>query len=75
MKYRFLFFFFFRDFEYMTGLSIIQACLALCFYKTLPENLINQIFNIEFIRRLEDEIQMCYSKVFFFVFLHYEKFI
>lgn len=47
----------------MNGLSIVQACLALCFYKKLPENLINRVFNIEFIKRLEDEIEMCYSKV------------
>lgn len=46
----------------MSGLSIVQACLALNFYRTLPEALINRVFNIEFIRRLEDEIEMCYSK-------------
>jgi len=61
-----------RDFNYMTGLSIIQACLALCFYKKLSDSLINRVFNIDFIKRLEDEIKMCYSKViiikFFYLF-------
>lgn len=47
----------------MNGLSIVQACLAMNFYKALPESLINRVFNIDFIKRLEDEIEMCYSKV------------
>ncbi|XP_055847708.1 FAST kinase domain-containing protein 1, mitochondrial-like isoform X2 [Episyrphus balteatus] len=51
-----------RDFNYMTGLSIIQACLALCFYKTIPETLINKVFCVHFIKRIEEEIEMCYSK-------------
>lgn len=46
----------------MSGLSIVQACLAMNFYRTLPEALINRVFNIGFIKRLEDEIEMCYSK-------------
>lgn len=52
-----------RDFDYMNGLSIVQACLALAFYKALPDSLINRVFNMDFIKRLEDEIEMCYSKV------------
>jgi hypothetical protein len=51
-----------RDFDFMNGLSIIQACLALTYYKSLKENLINKVFSIDFIKRLEAEIQMCYSK-------------
>ncbi|XP_017079482.2 FAST kinase domain-containing protein 1, mitochondrial [Drosophila eugracilis] len=51
-----------RDFEQMSGLSIVQACLALCFYKTIPEQLINQVFCVKFIQRIEEEIQLCYSK-------------
>ncbi|XP_052837250.1 FAST kinase domain-containing protein 1, mitochondrial isoform X1 [Drosophila gunungcola] len=51
-----------RDFEQMSGLSIVQACLALCFYKSIHEQLINQIFCVKFIQRIEDEIQVCYSK-------------
>ncbi|EDW76328.1 uncharacterized protein Dwil_GK14716 [Drosophila willistoni] len=51
-----------RDFDHMSGLSLIQASLALCFYKTIPEQLINQVFCVKFIQRIEDEIQICYSK-------------
>lgn len=46
----------------MTGLSIIQGCLALAFLKALPKTLIHKVFNIHFIQRLEDEIKNCYSK-------------
>lgn len=52
-----------RDFNYMGGLSIVQACLALSFYKSIPDTLVARVFNIDFIRRLEEEIQHCYSKV------------
>ncbi|XP_073823104.1 FAST kinase domain-containing protein 1, mitochondrial isoform X2 [Musca autumnalis] len=51
-----------RDFNYMSGLSLVQACLALCYYKIIPEELINKVFCVKFIQRVEDEIQMCYSK-------------
>ncbi|KAL7738775.1 hypothetical protein ACLKA6_001174 [Drosophila palustris] len=51
-----------RDFDHMSGLSLVQSCLALCFYKTIPEQLINQVFCVKFIQRIEDEIQICYSK-------------
>lgn len=51
-----------RDFQFMSGLSIIQACLALVYFKSLPERLITRVFSIDFIRRLEKEIEMCYSK-------------
>ncbi|EDV31548.1 uncharacterized protein Dana_GF14495, isoform A [Drosophila ananassae] len=51
-----------RDFDQMSGLAIVQACLALCFYKSIPEELINRIFCVKFIQRIEDEIQVCYSK-------------
>ncbi|KAH8381136.1 hypothetical protein KR200_003612 [Drosophila serrata] len=51
-----------RDFDQMSGLSLVQACLALCFYKSIPEKLINNVFCVKFIQRIEDEIQVCYSK-------------
>lgn len=47
----------------MSGLALVQSCLALCFYKTIPEELINRVFCVKFIQRVEEEIQMCYSKV------------
>ncbi|GAB0092173.1 uncharacterized protein DMENIID0001_071490 [Sergentomyia squamirostris] len=51
-----------RDFNYMSGLSIVQSCLALCFYKALPVDLVNRVFCTDFIQRLEHEIRLCYSK-------------
>ncbi|KAH8375089.1 hypothetical protein KR093_003698 [Drosophila rubida] len=51
-----------RDFDYMSGLSVVQSCLALCFYKCIPEQLVNRVFCVKFIQRIEDEIQVCYSK-------------
>lgn len=51
-----------RDFELMTGLAIVNSCLALCFYGGLSRQLVAKVFCIEFIKRLEDEIKMCYSK-------------
>lgn len=49
----------------MSGLAIVDACLALAYYKELPGPLIDRVFNISFIQRLEDEIEMCYSKEFY----------
>jgi FAST kinase-like protein, subdomain 2/RAP domain len=46
----------------MNGLSIVQALLALIFYKSCPQQLIAMVFSSEFIKRLEQEISMCYSK-------------
>lgn len=51
-----------RDFNYMTGLSIVQALLSLIFYKSCPQQLIAMVFSTEFIKRLEQEIAMCYSR-------------
>uniref|UniRef100_A0A1A9UNI6 RAP domain-containing protein n=1 Tax=Glossina austeni TaxID=7395 RepID=A0A1A9UNI6_GLOAU len=51
-----------RDFNYMNGLSLVQACLALCFYKAISQELIDKVFCVNFIQRVENEIQMCYSK-------------
>lgn len=49
----------------MSGLKVIEACLALAFYKQLPAHLIDRVFNISFMQRLENEIESCYSKAFF----------
>lgn len=46
----------------MNGLSIVQALLALIFYKSCPQQLIAMVFSSDFIKRLEQEIAMCYSK-------------
>lgn len=49
----------------MSGLSVVEGCLALAFYKELPGSLIDRVFNISFIQRLEDEIEQSYSKDFY----------
>lgn len=45
-----------RDFNFMNGLLIVQACLALSYYQALPMELINRIFDMNFIVRLEKEM-------------------
>lgn len=51
-----------RDFNYMSGLSIIQGLLALVFYKSCPQAILTKVFSQGFIKRLEQEIEMSYSK-------------
>lgn len=46
----------------MQGISIVQALLALVFYKSCPHQLIAMVFSSEFIKRIELEIKMCYSQ-------------
>lgn len=46
----------------MSGLSVVQALLALTFYKSSPAELISLVFNGDFIKRLEQEVQMAYSR-------------
>lgn len=45
----------------MNGLSIVQALLALTFYKQVPYELVMLVFQGDFIKRLEQEIQMAYK--------------
>lgn len=47
-----------RDFDLMSGLSIVRTCLALSFYRALSIRLINCVFNLNFIERLEKEISL-----------------
>jgi FAST kinase-like protein, subdomain 2/RAP domain len=44
----------------MSGLSIVQALLALTFYKHVPFELVSRVFQGDFIRKLEQEVQMAY---------------
>lgn len=44
-----------RDFDLMPAWLIIETCLALGFYQALPLDLINRVFNLEFITRVERE--------------------
>lgn len=52
-----------RDFDYMNGTAIVRSCLALCYFRALPYDLLDRLFHIDFISRLEDEMKLCYSKV------------
>lgn len=54
-----------RDFNIMSGLAVVEGCLALAFYRELPGPLIDRVFNISFIQRVEDELEQCYSKDFY----------
>lgn len=49
-----------RDFSVMNGLSIVQALIALTFYKAVPFDLVSKVFQSDFIKKLEQEIQMAY---------------
>jgi FAST kinase-like protein, subdomain 1 len=51
-----------RDFAIMNGLAVVKALLALTFYKTCPYDLCTRVFHSDFIKRLEQEIEMAYSK-------------
>lgn len=52
-----------RDFELMTGLTIVRVCLALVYYRALSMDLIEKVFNLDFLMRLEKEITICYATV------------
>lgn len=52
-----------RDFELLPGLTIVRACLALVFYRALSIELIEKVFDLNFLMRLENEITICYAKV------------
>ncbi|XP_063703033.1 uncharacterized protein LOC134832796 [Culicoides brevitarsis] len=51
-----------RDFDFLSSLMIIQSCLALTYMKALDKDMISHVFNINFIKRVEEEIQNCYNK-------------
>ncbi|KAG8230278.1 hypothetical protein J437_LFUL009451 [Ladona fulva] len=53
----------FRDKERVPGLSLLQASLGFCYFQGLPSSLINYIFAVEFLERLDNEICHCYAKV------------
>ncbi|KAJ8931919.1 hypothetical protein NQ314_015117 [Rhamnusium bicolor] len=51
-----------RDRERLSGLAFIQSALSLCFFNKLPSSFIKQIFNVEFLEKLDVELANCYSK-------------
>ncbi|KAJ8922494.1 hypothetical protein NQ315_007522 [Exocentrus adspersus] len=51
-----------RDQERLSGLSFLQSALSLCYFNKLPSSFIKQIFNVEFMEKLDSELENCYSK-------------
>ncbi|CAG9835779.1 unnamed protein product [Diabrotica balteata] len=51
-----------RDQERLSGLAFLQSALSLSFFNKLPSFLVKQIFNVEFMDRLDNELANCYSK-------------
>jgi hypothetical protein len=43
---------------------LLQAAIALCFFRRLPEDLVHFIFTVDFLERLDQEVLNCYAKVF-----------
>lgn len=52
-----------RDFDFIPAWSIIQACLALSFYQALTLDLIQRVFNMDFVTRLEKELALTFDAV------------
>lgn len=52
-----------RDFDFIPAWSIVQASLALSFYQVLSPDLIQRVFNLDFVTRLENELALTYDKV------------
>jgi hypothetical protein len=43
---------------------LLQAAIALCFFRRLPPDLVHFIFTVDFLERLDEEVLNCYAKVF-----------
>lgn len=53
----------FRDQERLSGLAFLQSALSLSYFNKLPSSFVKQIFNVEFMEKLDSELDNCYSKV------------
>ncbi|CAG9819769.1 unnamed protein product [Phaedon cochleariae] len=51
-----------RDQERLSSLAFLQSALSLSFFNRLPSFLVKQIFNVEFMDKLDNELANCYSK-------------
>lgn len=47
----------------MFGLSVLESALALILNNRLPLKLVNEIFTVRFLDKLDAEVAACYSKV------------
>ncbi|ENN83497.1 hypothetical protein YQE_00144, partial [Dendroctonus ponderosae] len=53
---------FIRDQDRMSGLSFLQGALSLCFFQQMPKSFVKQIFNVEFLDKLDVELANCYFR-------------
>lgn len=49
----------------MSGLNFMRASLALCYFYSLPSSITNYLFSVEFLEKLDDELNNCYAKVIY----------
>lgn len=47
----------------MSGLHFMKASLALCYFYSLPTSITDYLFSIEFLEKLDNELNNCYAKV------------
>lgn len=53
----------FRDKFKMSCFNFMRASLALCYFYSLPASITEYLFSVEFLEKLDDELNNCYSKV------------
>jgi hypothetical protein len=53
----------------MFGLYVLEASLALLYSNQLSAKLINDIFTVRFLDKLDSEVAACYSKVCLIVYV------
>ncbi|XP_050530459.1 uncharacterized protein LOC126899510 isoform X2 [Daktulosphaira vitifoliae] len=51
-----------RDKHKMSGLNFMRASLALCYFYSLPSTITDYLFSVEFLERLDEELNHCYAK-------------
>ncbi|XP_022168362.1 FAST kinase domain-containing protein 1, mitochondrial isoform X1 [Myzus persicae] len=51
-----------RDKFKMSGLNFMRASLALCYFYSLPTTIKDYLFSVEFLEKLDDELNNCYAK-------------
>lgn len=47
----------------MSGLNLMRASIALCYFYSIPKSITDYLFSVEFLEKLEDELNNCYAKV------------
>ncbi|XP_077288909.1 uncharacterized protein LOC143913152 [Arctopsyche grandis] len=51
-----------RDQDMMSGLALLDACISMCYFEILSESLVKKVFSLEFMERIDSEINTCYAK-------------